>query len=241
MCLVVMHIVRKGFLLVGWFCANCCFAQTDSLSHLLEDLTVIRNKVTSSVSGKINETLFWDMKLMHDLPKILGNADPMHYTQLLPGVQTCSEYNAGFYVQGCDNAHNSVSISGVPLYNVSHMLGFFSIFNASHFPEMQFVKNPLAISSSNRLGGQLSMELPEEIPSKVNGEYSIGPMSSQGTIRIPVNGHSALFLSLRAAYLNLLYGRWLKVDGSQLKYDFHDLNVTYLWKPDERNTLVAKV
>lgn len=236
-----MHSFRKEFLSIGLLSVNVCLAQSDSLSHLLDGITVVRNKVTAPVSGKINETLFWDMNMMHDLPKILGNADPMHYTQLLPGVQTCSEYDAGLHIQGCDNAHNSVSISGVPVYNVSHMLGFFSIFNAPHFPQLQFTKNPQAIPSPNRLGGQLSMELPENIPSNTNGEYSIGPMSSQGTIRIPVNNESAIFLSLRAAYLNLLYGRWLEIDDSKMEYDFHDVNVTYIWKPDERNILTANV
>lgn len=232
---------RKGTLWLGMLSANVCFAQSDSLSRILDDLTVVRKKVTSPVTGRIDETLVWDMNMMHDLPKILGNADPMHYTQLLPGVQTCSEYDAGLHIQGCDNAHNAVSISGVPVYNVSHMLGFFSIFNASHFPQMRFSKNPHSVPSSNRLGGQLSMELPKEIPTGVNGEFSIGPMSSQGTLRLPLHQKSALFVSLRAAYLNLLYGRWLEIDGSQMRYDFHDVNVTYVWKPDDRNTLSANV
>lgn len=236
-----MRSFKIRFLSIVLFCSDICFAQNDSLSHLLDNVTVVRNKVTSSVSGNVNETLSWNMEMMHDLPKILGNADPMHYTQLLPGVQTCSEYDAGLYVQGCDNAHNSVSISGVPLYNVSHMLGFFSIFNASHFPQMRFSRSPQATALSSRLGGELSMELPNVIPSGISGEYSIGPMSSQGTMRIPVNKKSALFLSLRAAYLNLLYGPLLKVDGSQIKYDFHDLNATYLWKADERNILTANI
>lgn len=236
-----MHAIKVGLLSAGILSANICLAQSDSLSHLLDNVIVIRNKVTSSLSGKSNETLFWKMEMMHDLPKILGNADPMHYTQLLPGVQTCSEYDSGLYVQGCDNAHNAVSISGVPLYNVSHMLGFFSVFNASHFPQMQFSKSPQTTSSSNRLGGELSMELPAYIPLRTNGEYSIGPMSLQGTIRIPIHKKSALFFSLRAAYLNLLYGPLLKVDGSQIAYDFHDFNATYLWKPDGRNTLTANI
>ena len=68
-----------------------------------------------------------DLRMMDDMPRILGNADPMHYAQLLPGIQTNSEYDAGLHVQGCDNAHNIISISGVPLYNVSHLLGFFSV------------------------------------------------------------------------------------------------------------------
>ena len=118
-------------------------AQTDSTTLQMQELdnvTIVRKRVSSSLKGNFSTTLQWDMKMMHDLPKILGNADPMHYTQLLPGVQTCSEYDAGLHVQGCDNSHNLVAIADVPIYNASHLLGFFSIFNASHFPFMRFEK-----------------------------------------------------------------------------------------------------
>ena len=213
------------------------FAQNDSLFQVLDDVTVTRRRVTSPVSGQINSTFRWDMGMMHDLPKILGNADPMHYTQLLPGVQTNSEYDSGLHIQGCDNAHNFVSIAGVPLYNVSHLLGFFSIFNASHFPLMEFTRTPSVASSPNRLGGFLSMELPNSLQENVHGEFSVGPMSSQGTFRFPMGQKSALYVSLRAAYLNLLYGSWLKIDGSQLDYSFQDYNLTYIYLPDEKNTV----
>lgn len=230
--------VRYLFIFFLFFFCSVSFAQNDSLFYLLEDVTITRRKVTSSVSGQINNgTFLWDMSMMHELPKILGNADPMHYTQLLPGVQTCSEYDAGLHIQGCDNAHNFVSIAGVPLYNVSHMLGFFSIFNASHFPLMEFTKSPYAAASPNRLGGYLSMALPDNVPERICGEFSVGPMSSQGTFRFPVSKKSALHVSLRAAYLNLLYSRWLRMDDSQLGYGFHDYNLTYLYLPNERNTI----
>lgn len=199
----------------------------DSLSLRLDSVTVVSKRVTSSLKGSAGTTLYWDMDMMHDLPKILGNADPLHYTQLLPGVQTNSEYDAGLHVQGCDNGHNFVSLGDVPVYNASHLLGFFSIFNASHFPSMRFDKSSIKASSPNRLGGTLNMELPEATTQKFNGEYSIGPMSSQGTFRIPTNKNGALHISLRAAYLNLLYGQWLKFDNNQLDYHFQDYNLTY--------------
>lgn len=217
------------------FFSSVSFAQNDSIFRLLEDVTVTRRRVTSPVTGQINGTFLWNMGMMHDLPKILGNADPMHYTQLLPGVQTNSEYDSGLHIQGCDNAHNFVSIAGVPIYNVSHLLGFFSIFNASHFPSMEFSKNSFSAASPNRLGGYLSMTLPEDIPERVRGEFSVGPISSQGTFHFPIGKKSALHVSLRAAYLNLLYGRWLKIDGSQLGYGFHDSNLTYLCQPNDKN------
>ena len=176
--------------------------------------------------------------MMSELPKILGNADPMHYAQLLPGVQTCSEYDSGLRIQGCDDSHNMIAISGVPVYNVSHLMGFFSIFNSSHYKEMNFEKNAYSSVFENRLGGYINMEITNSIPQKTGGEFSIGPLSSQGTIKLRFNEKSALIVSARAAYLNFLYGGWLKMDENDIKYDFSDYNFSYIYKPNKENRIL---
>lgn len=220
----------------------CCIpegtkAQADTVVLSLDTVTVVARRSLSPLRGNANATLRWEMTMMHDLPKILGNADPVRYAQLLPGVQTCSEYNSGLYIQGCDNAHNLVAIEGVPVYHAPHLLGLFSIFNASHFPRMNFSKTIQESALSNRLGGMLNMQLPDEVPSRVNGEYTVGPMSSQGSLWLPLGRKSALFISLRAAYLNLLYEKWLQVEGNEMAYDFSDYNLTYLCEWGERNRM----
>ena len=121
-------VVFVWIVLYGIFGFDKVYAQIDTMAYSLDTVSVTAKRHTSYIRGNMNESIRWNMDMLHDLPKILGNADPIHYTQLLPGVQTCSEYNSGLYIQGCDNAHNLVSIEGVPIYNASHLLGFFSIF-----------------------------------------------------------------------------------------------------------------
>ncbi len=212
-------------------------AQTDSLYNLLDGVTVTEKRINLEIKGNSAQKLSWEMSMMHELPKILGNADPMHYTQLLPGIQTCSEYDAGLHVQGCDNAHNFIAIDGVPIYNAGHMLGLFSVFNASHFPRMEISKNALKGSSQSRLGGSVDMLLYDDVPEKRTGVFILGPMSSQGTLRLPTGKNSSLTVSARAAYLNLLYAPFLKFDDSQMKYSFQDYNVTYFCRIKERTSL----
>ena len=72
------------------FTPSGILAQIDSLTYKLDTLTVVTNRISSPIKGNINTPLLWNMEMMHNLPKILGNADPMRYTQLLPGVQTTS-------------------------------------------------------------------------------------------------------------------------------------------------------
>ena len=211
-------------------------AQTDSVWHRkLDGIIVKGQRVKSHIEQKQNGDVSLSMQMMDDLPRILGNADPMHYTQLLPGVQTNSEYDAGLHVEGCDNGHNAVLINQVPLYHVAHLLGFFSVFNAIHFTSMQFARTTGDVSSPNRLGGMVNMTGTDSIRARVSGEVSVGPMSSQGTLHLPLAPHWSAKISMRTAYLNLLYGNMLKIDDSQLKYSFADLNFTLTWKADKNN------
>lgn len=217
---------------------------TDTLNHYGLQTVEIRGKRLRSQLREIEGSSIISMSLMDEMPHILGNADPLHYAQLLPGVQTNSEYDAGLHIQGCDNSHNYVSLGGAPIYNAAHLLGFFSIFNAGHFSEMSLQKSPVSASFPNRLGGRVDMLTPTWLAAEdslwmggVHGELSVGPMSSQGTLRLPVGKRSLLLLSARAAYLNLLYSKWLEVDGDEVKYDFSDYNLSYITQLDDANVL----
>lgn len=216
----------------------------DTLNYYrLQDVEVMGKTLRSQLS-EVEGASIINMSLMTDMPHILGNADPVHYAQLLPGVQTNSEYDAGLHIQGCDNSHNYVSLDGVPIYNAAHLLGFFSVFNASHFADMSLRKSPSSASFPNRLGGSVDMRtltwiLAEDSMAMngAHGEISVGPMSSQGTLRLPVGKRSLLLLSARAAYLNLLYSKWLEVDGDEVKYDFSDYNLSFVTQLDEHHVL----
>lgn len=196
-------------------------------SMLLDSVAVTEHRRSLQLKQK-DGTLVWDMGLMGNLPQILGNADPLHYAQMLPGVQTNNEYQGGIHVQGCDNEHNAITIGGVPVYNVNHLLGFFSTFNASHFPSMSLTESAQQSGFANRLGADLTMQVPDQQPERLQAEASAGLIASQGTLRVPLDTHSALTVSVRASYINWLYSDWLKTDKAQVEYSFHDLNATYV-------------
>lgn len=208
----------------------------DTLARTLGNVNVHGRRVRSYL-GKADGASVLNMDMMGLMPHILGNADPMHYAQLLPGVQTNSEYDAGLHIQGCETSHNMVAIDGVPLYNVAHMLGFFSAFNATHFSSMTLRKLLVSPATPNRLGGMVVMHAADSIARRTGGDISIGPLSSQGTLRLPLGRKASITVSAREAYLNLLYARWLNMDGSQMRYSFGDYNLGLLFRPDSSNTL----
>lgn len=204
----------------------------------LDSLLVKTNRNTSAINMGGDGKISWNMRRLETMPMILGHADPVRYAQMLPGIQTNDEYSTGLHIQGNANQHNQVQSGGVPLYNISHLMGFFSTFIPSHYHSMELAKSVSSTEMSNRLGGELTMVLPDSIPRKVNGKLSLGLISSHGTLHLPIGKSTGITLSLRGSYLNLLYGRWLKSGDHQLNYSFMDANYTILHRLNTHNLLI---
>lgn len=202
----------------------------------LGEVVVTGHRVNSYLKSGGNATVI-DLGMLDFMPQIMGNADPVHNLQLMPGVHTNSEYDAGIYINGCDNSHNDVTINGVTLYNVEHLLGFFSVFNSPHFSSMSLQRQSEDAADASRLGGFIDIRTADTVARRLSGTVSAGPLSSQGTVRIPVGRRSSLTVSARAAYMNLLYSKWLRHDGEQYHYSFSDYNLNYLFTPSSRDKL----
>lgn len=205
----------------------------------LDSVVVLSNSKGGNGLRTDNDGLvFLNMNMLNEMPKLMGNADPIRYAQLLPGISTNGDYDAGLHVMGCENSHNIISIDGTPIYGASHMLGMFSIFNASHFRQMRLQKNAAYGASSDRLGAEIDMQSHYAITDSLTGEASVGLISSQGTIRIPTTRRSDLTLSLRGSYINLLFGALLKDEDTRYNYSFYDVNLTYKHIINDRNRLL---
>ncbi len=226
---------RYTFLFVFLFFIQSSIAsqnRKDSISNrtqTLDTVSVTAKKISPFLRHQ-DETTQLDVSFISALPKILGNTDPLHYLQTMPGISTNNEYDAGIHIMGCSTGHNLVGINGIPIYNAGHLLGVFSTFNPSHFQSLSVSKSPMRAAFTERIGGIVSLNTIDTISTNIHGTIAVGPMSSQGTVQLPMSSNSSLIVSARIAYLNLLYGKWLTFDGDRFKYDFNDINLTYLWR-----------
>ena len=84
----------------------------DSLFYNLSEIEVSTNTKPKVPTLK-NGDVIWSFDEIDKLPQIFGYADPIKYSQTLPGIQTNNEYDAGIHIYGCDNSHNYVGIEGV--------------------------------------------------------------------------------------------------------------------------------
>ena len=216
------------------------FGQCDSVMRSIDlhDVEVKGTKITSKMKEHASGEIVLDTKIFNTLPQIFGNADPLRFTQLLPEIQTNGEYRSGINIQGCESSHTLISIGEVPIYNASHLLGFFSIFNTSHFDCFSVTKAPSS-KTSNRLGGELKMDIPKCLADSLSADIFMGLIESQGTIRVPIGKKTLVKLSARTSYINLLYSRWLSPDESDIRYSFYDANFTLLHQFNEKHSIVV--
>ena len=229
---LVIFILRSA-LLLSIPCVGA-YAQTDALQL---DSTVLsvsgRRPLLEAGAGQVTRV---DVAQLAVLPSILGNSDPLHFVQMLPSMQTSSEADAGIHIQGCDHQHNFIALNGVPVYGATHLMGLFSVFNPTHFNSMAY---STVASGVNRLGGVIDMHTQKSLQTRCEGEASLGLVSAQGTVKVPLSNKSSLLVSGRESLVDLLYGNYMKLDDIPLSYGFSDANLTWIWKPSASDLLTA--
>ena len=226
------------------FCGSLSlFGQTVADSSVtivkqLSDIEVIQKRSAAFVEQQ-PERMVVDMDQIQFMPKFLGTSDPIRYLQSLPGIQTNNETSTGLHIQGCDDYQTLVSINGTPIYYPNHLLGLYSTFIGPHFRSIAVEQAEHKGTMDNRIGGWVDFSTHTVIPKRFGFEGNIGLVNSDITMDIPLGKKNALWLSARSSYINWLYGRWLNIQGFNIRYHFMDFNLTYLCQMTDKDQLVV--
>ena len=130
--------------------------RTDSIWRI-QEVEVVASKKSPALQRSAKGDWKLDPNVVNFMPRMLGDSDPIKTFQLLPGVTTAGELNGGLYVHGSEPGHNLICIDGVPVYNSSHLLGFFSIFNNDHFSSFSLNKSYQPADRGGRLAAVVEM------------------------------------------------------------------------------------
>jgi hypothetical protein len=163
-------------------------------------------------------------------PSFLGEMDVIKTLQLQTGISTVSEVSTGFNVRGGGVDQNLVLYDGVPIFNTSHALGFFSAFNAEAIKETSFYKGGIPAEYGGRVSSVLSMTSKEGDYQNWHGNFGVGFVSSNLTLGGPIKkDSSSLILSLRSTYsdwiLNFLQDGYKNIEQSSVS--FYDGSMKY--------------
>lgn len=203
---------------------------------LLEEVVITSKDKNENVT-RINmgvEKL--DMKQIKKMPALLGEVDVIKAIQLLPGVQATSEGGSGFSVRGGSPDQNLILIDKTTVYNASHLLGFFSVFNNDVVNDIELFKGDLPLKYGGRLSSLLDVNTLEDMPKQFTGTGGIGLISSRLMLQGPIGEKTSWLVGGRRSYADL----FLKLSSDEALRKsviyFYDLNgkMTHRFSSNDR-------
>ena len=155
----------------------------------------------------------------------MGEPDLLRSLQLLPGVQTASDFSSGLYVRGGGPDQTGIMLDQVRLYNPSHAFGFFSTFNPDAIKDVTFYKGAYPAQYGGNLGGMLDVQNRTGNRHEFNASGGISLISSRVTLEGPL-GNGSWMLAGRRTYIDpvLKAVRGASDQLNELGYFFYDVN-----------------
>ena len=164
--------------------------------------------------------------------------------QLLPGVQSGTEGSAGLYVRGGGPDENLLLLDGVPIYNVNHMMGFFSVFNADAIKNVTLYKGSFPARFGSRLSSILDIRMKDGNDQEFHGSASLGLLSAKINLEGPIIKEKTTFnLSARRTYYDILAQPVIALinrdsqDKGTGGYYFYDINAKLTHRFSNRDKL----
>jgi hypothetical protein len=206
--------------------------------EILQPMVVTGESSTENITSREMGSVKMDIRAIEKIPALLGEVDVIKAIQLLPGVQSAGEGTSGYSVRGGSKDQNLVLLDEATIYNASHLLGFFSVFNNDAIKEVKLYKGDIPARHGGRLSSVLEIQQRDGNMKEVSGRGGIGTISSRFTLEGPIKqDKSSFLLSGRRSYADL----FLKLSGrDDLKNNqlyFYDLNTKINWIVNPKNRL----
>ncbi len=205
-------------------------------STQLDEITVEDTEDQPTVRNTEMSTNKLDIKTITKIPTLLGEVDVIRSLLLLPGVSTVGEGAAGFNVRGGGVGQNLVLLDEAPVYNSSHLFGFFSVFNPDAVKDVKLYKGAVPARYGGRIASILDVRMKEGNSKKFEANGGIGTIFSRLSIEAPIVKDKASFVvALRRSYIDILARpvvQFLK-DGGAL--NFYDLTLKANYNINRKN------
>ncbi|WP_242926954.1 TonB-dependent receptor [Pontibacter vulgaris] len=197
--------------------------QLQPLENELREVTVTAEKVTDLQQANRLSMRSAELK---QLPRLMGEADAVKALQLMPGVQAGREGSSDMHVRGGGPDQNLILLDGVPVYNVSHLLGMFSVFNPDAIKNVDLVKGGFPAPYGGRLSSIMDVQLKEGNNQQFSGEGAVGLISSKLLLEGPIRNEKTSYLvAARRTYLDALAAAAAALNGEKMSnYNFYDIN-----------------
>ncbi len=183
-----------------------------------------------------------DIKQINKIPALLGEVDIVRAVQLLPGVTTMGEGASGFNVRGGNIDQNLILLDEAPVYNSSHLFGFFSVFNPDAVKDVKLIKGGIPAQYGGRVSSILDIRMKEGNSKQLAVNGGVGTIFSRLSVEAPIVKDKVSFiLAGRRSYIDALVKPFLKKDNpiKEADFYFYDATAKINWKINDKNTVFA--
>ncbi len=178
------------------------------------------------------------IKEIESVPVLFGEKDIIKTLQLMPGVKSAGEGSSGFYVRGGSADQNLILLDEAPVYNASHLMGFFSVFNSDALKNVKLYKGYIPPKFGGRLASVLEVQMKDGNNKELSASGGIGLISSKLTIESPiVKDKGSFIVSGRRTYADLFLKLSSKEELNKNTLYFYDLNLKGNYKIDAKNKI----
>lgn len=175
-----------------------------SAQNELQGVVITEKRSNENVTKNEMSVVRLDAKTIKQIPAFMGEVDIIKAMQLLPGVQTTSEGASGFSVRGGSPDQNLILLDEATVYNASHLLGFFSVFNNDAIKDVKIYKGDIPMNYGGRLSSVLDVRMNDGNDKHFEGTGGIGNISSRLTLEGPLlKDKTSFILSGRRTYFDL--------------------------------------
>ncbi|GAB4403863.1 MAG: TonB-dependent receptor [Microscillaceae bacterium] len=177
-----------------------------------------------------------NIETIQKIPALLGEVDVIKSIQLLPGVSTVGEGATGFNVRGGGVGQNLVLLDEAPVYNSSHLFGFFSVFNPDAVKDVKLVRGGIPAQYGGRLSSILDVRMKEGNSKRFAASGGVGAIFSRLTLEAPIVKDKASFIVAgRRSYIDILARPFLNEDLRNSDFNFYDLTAKANWNINANN------
>ncbi len=178
--------------------------EMEPMPIMLDEVVIQDRAMREITTSRIGQTQLTALELKR-VPSLLGEPDLVKQVQVLPGVTTVGEAATGFNVRGGSVDQNLILYDGLPVFNSSHVFGFFSAFNSEAIRDVSFYRGGIPAEYGGRASSVLDIKSRDGNYQKWNGNAGIGMITSNFMINGPiVKDKTSMVASFRSTYSNWL-------------------------------------
>ena len=213
--------------------------------------TLEESIVTALIDQKRNATQTGlkriDSKDLNSGFALFSTPDVIKTLQMLPGVSSGTELLSGFYVHGGDGSDNLFLLDGVPIYQISHLVGMFSSFNTDVIESLDFYKSGFPARYGSKMSSVVDVTTKDGDFSSYHGTFALGLIDGRLQFEGPIwKDRTSFNVGLRRTWTETLsvpilaiINRYNKPDKVRGGYAFTDLNAKVAHKFSDNNRLTA--